>query len=68
MITYMNFEVRVPSWAKWLSQDEDSEWIWHANKPEYEYGGWVSRGRMNTALFHNDIPEAPWEMLYEINQ
>jgi len=31
-----------PSWAMWLAQDDDGNWCWYENKPEWAGDCWIT--------------------------
>lgn len=64
----MKFDIEIPKWAKWLTQDKDGDWSAHREKPFPGLQGsiWISLGNRQYVAFSNEQVKNWQSQLYEI--
>jgi hypothetical protein len=40
---------KAPDWANWCAQDQDGQWYWYKNKPQWKDSFWASCGTLHAA-------------------
>ncbi|MCK5612534.1 hypothetical protein KAR91_62260 [Candidatus Pacearchaeota archaeon] len=62
----MKFDIELPKWAKWLTQDADGAWAVHEREPYQKGNTWRYSGRREYIAFSFTWIEDWQSQLYEI--